>query len=90
VRLIFSPGAWDDYLFWQQHDKAILVRINSIIKDAMRSPFQGIGKPEPLVGDMKGLWSRRITREHRFIYRVSGTGQSQALEIAACRFHYGR
>jgi len=90
MKLIFSTGAWDDYLFWQQNDKAILDRVNSIIKDAMRSPFQGIGKPEPLVGDMKGLWSRRITREHRFVYRVGGTGDSQAREIAACRFHYGR
>lgn len=90
MKLKFSPGARDDYLFWQQHDKAILDRINSIIKDAVRSSFQGIGKPEPLVGQMKGLWSRRIIREHRFIYRISGAGQGQALEIAACRFHYGR
>ena len=56
----------------------------------MRTPFAGMGRPEPLVGDMKGFWSRRITQEHRLVYRISGKGDEQTLEIAACRFHYGR
>ena len=88
MKLIFSPSAWADYLYWQATDVDVLKRVNEIIRDTLRSPFSGIGKPEPLVGQYKGSWSRRITREHRFIYRVSGQGESQALEIAACRFHY--
>lgn len=90
MKLVFSSAAWADYLFWQQNDKAALARVNELIKDAMRSPFAGIGKPEPLVGDLKGWWSRRITREHRLVYRVAGSGDAQALEIASCRFHYDR
>ncbi len=90
MRLIFSEQSWQDYVFWQQYDKAVLKRINDLIKDTLRSPFIGIGKPEPLVGEFQGFWSRRITREHRFIYRITGKGDAQALEIAACRLHYGR
>lgn len=90
MKLIFSSTSWDDYLFWQEHDKAIANRIHDLIKDTMRSPFAGIGKPEPLVGTFQGFWSRRITREHRLVYRVTGKGDAQALEIAACRFHYGK
>ena len=90
MNLIFSEQSWEDYLFWQQYDKAVLKRINELIKDTMRSPFVGIGKPEPLMGEFKGFWSRRITREHRFIYRVAGKGEPQVLEIASCRLHYGR
>jgi len=88
VKLIFSAHAWADYQFWLAGDPAILRRLNELIRDAQRSPFKGIGKPEPLVGPLKGWWSRRITLEHRLVYRVSGTGETQALEIAACRFHY--
>ncbi len=88
MRIVFSAGAWDDYLHWQAADPALLVRINELIKDASRSPFKGIGKPEPLVGSLKGWWSRRITNEHRLVYRVSGTVAAQSLEIASCRFHY--
>lgn len=90
MKLIFSEAAWADYLFWQQNDQAVQGRVNEVIKDALRSPFAGIGKPEPLVGSLKGWWSRRITREHRLVYRVSGLGDARALEIAGCRFHYGR
>ena len=90
MKPVFARSAWDDYLFWQANDPAILARVNELIRDASRSPFAGIGKPEPLVGDLKGWWSRRITREHRLVYRVGGTGDAQALEIAACRFDYGR
>ena len=88
MKLVFSDDAWSDYLHWQQTDAATLARLNDVIKDTRRSPFKGIGKPEPLVGDLKGWWSRRITREHRLVYRVSGRGAEMALEIAACRFHY--
>jgi len=90
MKLVFSEAAWADYLFWQQNDKAILGRVNEVVKDALRSPFAGIGKPEPLVGNLKGWWSRRINREHRLVYRVCGSGDAQTLEIAGCRFHYGR
>ncbi len=90
MRLVFSEHAWEDYLFWQSSDPAVLRRINELVRDTMRHPFSGIGKPEPLVGSLKGWWSRRITREHRLVYRVSGSGEAQALEVAACRFHYGR
>lgn len=90
MRLIFSSQSWSEYLFWQEYDRKIMVRINDLIKETMRTPFTGMGRPEPLVGDMKGFWSRRITQEHRFVYRVIGKGEEQSLEIAACRFHYGR
>ncbi|MEX0853306.1 MAG: Txe/YoeB family addiction module toxin [Bauldia sp.] len=90
MKLVFSDAAWADYLFWQANDEALLARVNELIRDARRTPFRGIGKPEPLVGSLKGWWSRRITREHRLVYRVSGTDDGQSLEIAACRFHYER
>jgi toxin YoeB len=88
MKLLFSKAAWTDYRYWQEIDRVILARINDLIKDAKRTPFTGIGKPEPLVGDYKGWWSRRITREHRMVCRVSGAGAAQYLEIASCRFHY--
>jgi toxin YoeB len=88
VRLIFSEKAWDDYQFWLKNDRDMLDRINQLIKDTMRSPFIGIGKPEPLRREMQGFWSRRINQEHRLVYRVGGSGDNQSLEIAACRFHY--
>ena len=88
MKLVFSQTAWGDYLHWQANDPDVLKRLNEIIRDTLRSPFSGIGKPEPLRGQYQGSWSRRITREHRFIYRVSGQGEAQVLEIAACRFHY--
>ncbi len=90
MRLVFSEAAWADYLFWQQNDAVVFARLNVLIKEATRTPFSGIGKPEPLMGYLKGWWSRRITREHRLVYRPTGAGDAQALEIAACRFHYGR
>lgn len=80
----FSPEAWDDYLFWQHNDKKTLKRINELIRDCTRSPFQGLGKPEPLRFELKGCWSRRIDLEHRLVYRVV----DNTLEIISCRFHY--
>lgn len=84
MNLIWSTNAWDDYLFWQEQDKKILKRINEFIKAIQRDPFKGIGEPEPLRYNWKGYWSRRITREHRLIYKV----QKDELWIAQCRFHY--
>lgn len=88
MKIVFSRHAWEDYLYWQQFDVEMLRRINDLIRDASRSPFQGIGKPEPLRNSLRGWWSRRINREHRLVYRVQGEGDEQRLEIAACRFHY--
>ena len=88
MKLGFTPRGWADYLHWQENDPALLRRVNELIKDVLRTPFTGIGKPEPLLGDMKGWWSRRITQEHRLVYRVRGSADEQALEIASCRFHY--
>jgi len=88
VKLVWDVSAWEDYVHWQQTDKAILSKINELIRDALRNPFAGLGKPEPLKENLKGYWSRRITGEHRLVYRVSGAGDSKQLEIAQCRYHY--
>jgi toxin YoeB len=88
VKISFTELGWEDYLFWQHNDVATLARVNELIKNTSRASFQGIGKPEPLVGNLKGYCSRRITREHRLVYRVSGSGGAQVLEIFMCRFHY--
>jgi len=84
VKITFAELGWDDYLYWQEHDAKILGRLNALIKDCTRNPFAGIGKPEPLRGNWSGWWSRRITDEHRLVYRVA----AGALEIAQCRYHY--
>jgi toxin YoeB len=88
MNLWWSRDAWDDYLHWQAADQKILAPINALIKDARRNPFQGLGKPEPLKHDLAGWWSRRITGEHRLVYRVSGRAPTQQLEIIQCRYHY--
>ena len=88
MKLVFAEQAWQDYLHWQATDANTLERLNSLIKECQREPFRGTGKPEPLRGDLQGWWSRRITIEDRLVYRVSGTGAAQQLEIAQCRFHY--
>jgi toxin YoeB len=84
VKLIFHADAWEDYLYWQQHDRKQLKRLNGLIKECTRTPFAGTGKPEPLKGSLSGWWSRRIDREHRLVYRVEG----EDLLIAQCRYHY--
>lgn len=84
MKISFSERAWSGYLHWQANDTKILERLNTIIKECTRSPFQGIGKPEPLRGELSGWWSRRITQEHRLVYRV----KDGALEIVQCRNHY--
>jgi toxin YoeB len=88
LRLVFSSTAWEDYLHWQTAHPQTLKRLNELIKECQRTPFTGTGKPEPLRGDLKGWWSRRVTLEDRLVYRVSGSGDAQQLEIAQCRFHY--
>lgn len=88
MKLLWTENGWNDYTHWQDVDPKMISRVNEIIRDTRRSPFKGIGKPEPLRNEMSGWWSRRITDEHRLVYRVTGTGETQALEIASCRFHY--
>lgn len=88
MKISFSSRAWEEYLHWQGEDRKILERINGLLKECMRDPFRGTGKPEPLGGNLSGWWSRRITGEHRLVYRVTGKGQAQALEVAQCRYHY--
>ncbi|CCW18358.1 YoeB toxin protein [Sphingobium indicum BiD32] len=88
MKIVFSPAAWEDYLHWQSSDTKTLARINALLKECTRDPFRGTGKPEPLGGNLSGWWSRRINQEHRLVYRVSGRGDVQALEVAQCRYHY--
>lgn len=88
MKLVFAEQGWADYLHWQSTDPNTLERLNTLIRECLRTPFKGMGKPEPLKGDLKGWWSRRITLEDRLVYRVSGTGDDQRLEIAQCRMHY--
>lgn len=84
MKLIFSDEAWEDYLYWQRHDKAVLKRINELISACQRDPFVGIGKPEPLRHALSGFWSRRITDEHRMVYRAD----QETVTIAQLRYHY--
>jgi toxin YoeB len=86
--LRFSSQAWEDYQYWLTTDRNVLRRLNALIKDIRRVPFEGIGKLEPLTGDLCGWWARRITDGHRLVYRIAGSETGQVLEIAACRFHY--
>lgn len=88
MKLLWAEQAWSDYLYFQETDEKIRDRINALITEAKRTPFQGLGKPEPLKGDLKGWWSRRITGDHRLVYHVAGKDADQRLEIAACRYHY--
>ncbi len=84
MRLIFSDQAWDDYLYWQKTDKKLLQRINGLIQEITRTPFEGTGKPEPLKHALSGYWSRRINDEHRIVYKVSDGD----MLIAQLRYHY--
>jgi len=84
MKLTFSSNAWDNYLYWQKTDKAMVRRINALIKDIQRQPFDGIGKPEPLKHGLSGYWSRRINDEHRIVYKVA----EDNLLIAQLRYHY--
>ncbi|MBB3331009.1 toxin YoeB [Halomonas campaniensis] len=82
--LTWASQAWQDYLYWQSRDKRALKRINMLIKDIQRQPFDGLGDPEPLRHQWSGYWSRRIDREHRLVYKVT----DRAIVIVQCRYHY--
>ncbi|KZY61701.1 toxin YoeB [Oleiphilus sp. HI0071] len=84
MKLIFAEKAWEDYLYWQKTDKKILKRINTLINEIKRDPFEGVGKPEPLKHALSGYWSRRINDEHRIVYKVN----DDSLLIAQLRYHY--
>lgn len=86
MRIIFSRNSWEDYTSWQSEDKKILKKINELIKDIHRTPYKGLGKPEPLKYDLAGLWSRRIDREHRLVYQVNENN----ILIYSCRYHYDK
>ena len=89
MKILFSQDAWEDLQHWIEADEKVLQKILTILKECQRTPFSGTGKPEPLRGELKGWWSRRVTQEHRLVYRVAGKAENQILEIAACRNHYG-
>ncbi|MEO8103137.1 MAG: Txe/YoeB family addiction module toxin [Betaproteobacteria bacterium] len=84
MKLLFADDAWEDYLYWQAQDKRMVERINKLISETKREPFAGVGKPEPLKHALSGFWSRRITDEHRMVYRLEG----KDLLIAQLRYHY--
>ena len=88
MKLSWSSNAWEDYLHWQQADPKTLRRINDLIKECMRDPFRGTGKPEPLKDPLQGWWSRRINSSDRLVYRVRGKDADQVMEIIQCRLHY--
>jgi toxin YoeB len=83
-RFVFTPSAWADYIWFQENDKKLLKRVNALLKEAARTPFEGTGKPEPLRADLSGYWSRRINDEHRLVYSAT----DDDLIVIACRFHY--
>lgn len=82
---VFTPNAWEDYLYWQSHDKKTLRKVNALIEDVCRNGYEGIGKPEPLADDLSGYWSRRVNDKDRLVYRVTDT----MAYFLACRSHYG-
>lgn len=89
MNVLLDRDAWADYLWWQaQPQPKALERVNELIEATRRQPFKGVGKPEPLKGNLAGWWSRRISDEHRMVYRVTGKGEARQLEIAQLRYHY--
>lgn len=96
MNLVWTEYAWEDYLYWQSIDQKILQRINDLIKEIKRSPFKGIGKPEPLKFQLTGKWSRRINDEHRLVYEVNGKKEkvknklinAKTITIYQCKYHY--
>ena len=84
MKLVFADQAWEDYIYWQRQDKRMVERINKLIRETQREPFAGLGKPEPLKHALSGFWSRRLTDEHRMIYRIDGG----ALQVAQLLHHY--
>lgn len=88
MNVVFSAHAWEEYQHWCETDRKTLLRVNKLIEECRRNPFKGSGKPEPLRGELAGLWSRRINQRDRLVYRVAGKDGEQRLEIAQCREHY--
>jgi len=88
MKTLWTEKAWEDYLYWRRNDPDVLEMINALIEDIGRSAFRGLGKPEALKFALSDWWSRRITQEHRLVYRLSGKRGQQVLEIAQCRYHY--
>ena len=86
MNITFSKNAWEDYTSWLTEDKKMLKKINDLIKDIQRTPFEGRGKPEPLKYELSGYWSRRIDREHRLVYQVSGS----EILVYSCKYHYDK
>lgn len=84
MKILFTESAWSDYVHWQNENKTILKKINKLLQDISRSPYEGIGKPEPLKHQLRGYWSRRIDHEHRLVYQI----EENTLVVIACRFHY--
>jgi len=84
MNLLFTDEAWEDYLYWQQYDKKLLKKINTLLKEIKRTPYEGTGKPEPLKHELQGAWSRRINQEHRLVYEVF----DEQINVLACRYHY--
>jgi toxin YoeB len=84
MKITFSDQAWEDYVYWQQTDKNLVKKVNKLIKEIKRTPFEGTGKPEPLKHNLAGFWSRRITEEHRLVYGIS----EDSILVASCRYHY--
>lgn len=88
MQVAFTDHSWDEYVYWQLNDAETLKKINDLIKEIKRDPFKGPGKPERLKGNLAGYWSRRITGEHRLVYRISGSKPNQVMTIIQVRFHY--
>jgi toxin YoeB len=84
MKIIFQQNGWDDYLFWQKNDKTMLKKINELIKDIQKTPFEGLGKPEALKFSLSGYWSRRINHEHRLVYKID----NDSIIIIQCKYHY--
>jgi toxin YoeB len=90
VKIIFSDVAWEDYVFWRRTEPETADLIDALIRDCVWSPYTGEGKPQPLLSGLQGWFSRRILHDHRLVYRVVGLGEEAVLQIASCRFYFGR
>jgi toxin YoeB len=88
VRVHFTDLAWEEYLYCRHHEPEAFMRINDLIEDARKTPFKGLGKPEPLKYSLAGCWSRRVTKQHRLVYAVEGSGAEQRITVVQCRYHY--
>jgi len=89
MNIEFTENGWEDFTFWLENDKSYVIKIKELLKSINNTPFKGLGKPEPLKYSLKGFWSRRITLEHRLVYKISGIkGEDQKCTIIQCRYHY--